>query len=347
MSISQAPSATHAAPPRRPSPRPGVAPSGKPTTVQTWVSEPRSSSAHSGTQTGFTQTVAKPCSRASAHSVSICSRRGVGLEQRVVDQARDLPRVESAAGLEAEALGAVAEQAAHAVGAAAARGGVARAGRLRSRRAAPGRRGRSPRPAGRPSFLDSSPRSPDLGHAAGVALLACTCCARNVSTISCARGRVQKRAPSVSTFASLCSRAFCAAAASTHSAARTPGTLFAAIAEPMPAPSTRMPSARLPAPHRARHRQRQVRVVHRLRREGPEVAERTAQARPAGLLSSSLSAKPPWSAPSATTREPGPSGPGRCARRARPPSPGPRGDHRARRTRAARRPPAPPARPRR
>jgi len=56
-----------------------VAPRGKPTTVQTRASEPRSWSAHRATQVGLTQTVAKPCSRASAHSCSICARVASGL----------------------------------------------------------------------------------------------------------------------------------------------------------------------------------------------------------------------------------------------------------------------------
>jgi hypothetical protein len=46
--------------------------------VQTFVSDPRSRSAQSGIQTGFTHTLAKPCVRASWHSVSIWSRVASG-----------------------------------------------------------------------------------------------------------------------------------------------------------------------------------------------------------------------------------------------------------------------------
>ena len=51
-----------------------VAPSGNPTTVHTPVELPRSSRAHSDTHVGFTQTVAKPNSRASLQSFSISWR---------------------------------------------------------------------------------------------------------------------------------------------------------------------------------------------------------------------------------------------------------------------------------
>jgi hypothetical protein len=47
--------------------------------VQTFVSEPRRASAHSGTHTGFTHTLAKPCVRASSHSATIWSRLASGL----------------------------------------------------------------------------------------------------------------------------------------------------------------------------------------------------------------------------------------------------------------------------
>src|SRR5262245_2236935 len=64
---------------------------------------------------------------------------------------------------------------------------------------------------------------------------------RKVVTISGTAPGATNFAPSVSTLASLCSRAFLADATSLQSAARTPGTLLAAIAEPMPAASTRIP----------------------------------------------------------------------------------------------------------
>jgi hypothetical protein len=90
MSTSQAPSATvRAASKALTSGK--VAPSGKPTTVQTRVSDPRSSSAHSGTQVGFTHTVAKPCSRASAQSCSIWARVASGLS-RVWSMVRAISR---------------------------------------------------------------------------------------------------------------------------------------------------------------------------------------------------------------------------------------------------------------
>ena len=56
-----------------------VAPRGKPITVQTPVAVPRSSRAQVATQVGLTQTVAKPCSRASAQSFSIWARVASGL----------------------------------------------------------------------------------------------------------------------------------------------------------------------------------------------------------------------------------------------------------------------------
>ena len=64
---------------------------------------------------------------------------------------------------------------------------------------------------------------------------------RKTSTIWSARSSARYPAPSVRTFASLCSRAFFAVARSNAMPARTPATLFAAMAEPMPAPSTTMP----------------------------------------------------------------------------------------------------------
>ncbi len=77
MSTSAAPSCT-ARPASKAFTSGSVAPSGKPTTVHTPVAEPRSRRAHSGTQVGLTHTVAKPCSRASAHSFSIWARVASG-----------------------------------------------------------------------------------------------------------------------------------------------------------------------------------------------------------------------------------------------------------------------------
>ncbi len=58
-----------------------VAPRGKPATVQTRDSEPRKRSAETRTQAGFTQTVAKPCSRASRQRSSIWLRVASGLSR--------------------------------------------------------------------------------------------------------------------------------------------------------------------------------------------------------------------------------------------------------------------------
>ena len=63
-----------------------VAPSGKPTTEHTPTPVPRSRAAARATQVGFTHTVANLHSAASRHSVSISSARGVGLQQRVIDE---------------------------------------------------------------------------------------------------------------------------------------------------------------------------------------------------------------------------------------------------------------------
>ena len=63
----------------------------KPTTVQTSTPEPPRISAQRRTQPLFTQTDAKPCSKASAHSLVDVLHRRVGLEQGVVDVARHVP----------------------------------------------------------------------------------------------------------------------------------------------------------------------------------------------------------------------------------------------------------------
>ncbi len=58
-----------------------LAPSGKPTTVQVSTSLPRSSSATSETQVGFTQTERKLNSSASAHSLRIFSSVASGFSK--------------------------------------------------------------------------------------------------------------------------------------------------------------------------------------------------------------------------------------------------------------------------
>ena len=56
-----------------------VAPSGKPTTVQTFTGEPASSAATSGTQYGLTHTLAKRYWRASRQTLSTSLRVASGL----------------------------------------------------------------------------------------------------------------------------------------------------------------------------------------------------------------------------------------------------------------------------
>ena len=70
----------------------GVAPSGKPTTVQTSGDRPRGAAAQRLTWIGFTQTEAKPYCAASSQSLSISRVGGVGLEERVVDERRQVLR---------------------------------------------------------------------------------------------------------------------------------------------------------------------------------------------------------------------------------------------------------------
>ncbi len=64
----------------------------------------------------------------------------------------------------------------------------------------------------------------------------------NSSTKRAAVARSCWRAPSAMTLASLCSRASFAVSSFQTSAARTPLTLLAAIASPLPEPPTTMPS---------------------------------------------------------------------------------------------------------
>ena len=81
-------------------------------------------------------------------------------------------------------------------------------------------------------------------------------------TISRARIRAA-RAPSVSTFKSLCSRDSLAVSVSTIGADRTPSTLLAAIAIPTPVPQTRMPRSKRP-PATPSATAREVGVIDRL-----------------------------------------------------------------------------------
>ena len=68
----------------------GVAPSGKPTTEQTFTGAAAQLRGGQGTQIGLMQTAAKRYSRASAQSLRICARGRVGLQDRVVDVAGDV-----------------------------------------------------------------------------------------------------------------------------------------------------------------------------------------------------------------------------------------------------------------
>ena len=65
---------------------------------------------------------------------------------------------------------------------------------------------------------------------------------RNSSTSSVASSSLCCRAPIETTLASLCCRASCAVEVFQTSAARTPGTLFAAICSPFPDPPMTTPS---------------------------------------------------------------------------------------------------------
>src|SRR5438093_868973 len=171
----------------------------------------------------------------------------LGLEERVIDAARDVARVEVRPRLQAEAGGALAQHPAHPVGTAPAGRGVTGARRLLLVYEL-----RQHRPHDRVDEVAVR----HLQYVSSMALIfftrrACLSSVqfeeRNVSTISRIRVPSTNFAPRVRTLASLCSRALRAAEASTQSAARTPGTLLAAMAEPMPAPSTRMPIRASPA----------------------------------------------------------------------------------------------------
>ncbi len=73
-----------------------------------------------------------------------------------------------------------------------------------------------------------------------------------------------KRAETVMTFASLCARASLANSGSVTLAARTPSTLLAAIAMPIPVPHTSTPASASPAATYAADLEREVGVVDRL-----------------------------------------------------------------------------------
>src|SRR4051794_16486983 len=71
---------------------------------------------------------------------------------------------------------------------------------------------------------------------------------KNILTSSNPRSPSRYRAPSVSTLASLCSRVRRTSSSDCAGAARTPATLLAAIAIPMPVEHTRIPRSDRPAP---------------------------------------------------------------------------------------------------
>ena len=60
--------------------------------------------------------------------------------------------------------------------------------------------------------------------------------------------------------------------------ARMPSTLFAAIADPMPAPSMTMPASASPRATASRHARRDVRIVHRIVSSVPRSFDRQAAA---------------------------------------------------------------------
>ena len=94
---------------------------------------------------------------------------------------------------------------------------------------------------------------------------------RNISSESVATSGPVKRSPKQITLASLCSRASRAEVTSCTTAARTPAILFAAMAMPIPVPHTQTPKSAPPDTTLAPDGGTEVRVVHRLGREGAEV----------------------------------------------------------------------------
>ncbi len=64
----------------------------------------------------------------------------------------------------------------------------------------------------------------------------------------------------------------------THIAARTPRTLFAAIADPMPAPSIAIPASDSPLGHASRDRTGDIRIVYRVGRVCSHVEHRQTAA---------------------------------------------------------------------
>ena len=80
-----------------------------------------------------------------------------------------------------------------------------------------------------------------------------------------------------STFASLCWRASRAVSSDHATAARTPGTLLAVIAIPVPEPQTNKPCSTLSLRHLLRNLACVVRIVYRLFRHGAEIVKLDAE----------------------------------------------------------------------
>ncbi len=81
------------------------------------------------------------------------------------------------------------------------------------------------------------------------------------------------RAPIASTFASLCCRASRAVSSDHATAARTPGTLLAVIAMPVPEPQTNSPCSTSTLRNLFRNLARIVRIIHRLFRHRAEIVK--------------------------------------------------------------------------
>ena len=195
------------------------APSGNPTTQQTFTAEPWRSFFTCGTKTGFTQTEKKPCCRASAQSFSTSAAVASGLSSVwSMSFATFSGVIAGSAAREAPPFPSISFTFAA----------------IRST-----------------SSADSSdiPLSFSISRIIATrfrCLSAVHAVARKTSTIRLAASSSTCPAPSARRRASLCSRAFFASASVLHVAASTPGTLFAAIAEPIPAPSTTTPKSASP-----------------------------------------------------------------------------------------------------
>ena len=74
------------------------APRGKPATQQAFTGLPANNSAQRGTQSGFTQTLANPMVQRLGAELANLLFAGLGLEERVVDEARQLRRGERSRG---------------------------------------------------------------------------------------------------------------------------------------------------------------------------------------------------------------------------------------------------------